>query len=199
MSALLEAAKEVCEWLDGQRLGSCLIGGLAVQRWGEPRLTRDIDVTVIVKIGHEQPVVDACLARFSARLDDARDFALRHRVVLIRAVNGVPLDLALGASSFEIGSVARASAHEFAPGYVLRTCSAEDLIVHKSVAGRPQDIADIRGVVQRQRGRLELAYVRKWLKAFAKIKGEPDLARPFEEAVKAAAATATTAKRRKPR
>lgn len=41
MSALLEAAKEVCEWVDGQRLASCVIGGLAVQRWGEPRLTRD--------------------------------------------------------------------------------------------------------------------------------------------------------------
>lgn len=197
MSELLAAAKEVCEWLDHEAFRSCVVGGLAVQRWGEPRLTRDVDLTVMAQIGSEGPIVDACLARFSARLHDAREFALRHRVVLVRASNGVDLDLALGASSFELGSLTRATSHEFAPGCVLPTCSAEDLIVHKSVAGRPQDVADIRGIVNRQRGKLDLAYVRRWLAVFAEIKNEPDLGRPFQDALKAAVAAAT--KRKTPR
>ena len=197
MSDVLAAAKEVCEWLDAERFRSCVIGGLAVQRWGEPRLTRDVDLTVMAEIGREEAIVDACLARFAARMQDARDFALRHRVLLVRAGNGVDLDLALGASSFEIGSLAHATTHEFASGCVLRTCSAEDLIVHKSVAARPRDIADINGIVNRQAGKLDLAYVRRWLRLFAEIKEDPDLARPFDEALKAA--TAAAAKRKKAR
>ena len=49
--------------------------------------------------------------------------------------------------------------HEFEPGCVLRTCSADDLIVHKAIAGRTQDILDIKGVVNRQIGKLDRAYL----------------------------------------
>jgi hypothetical protein len=54
-----------------------VIGGLAVQRWGEPRLTRDVDVTVIVALGSEERMVDQALSQFAARREDARVFALR--------------------------------------------------------------------------------------------------------------------------
>ena len=32
---------------------SCLIGGIDVIRWGEPRLTRDVDLTLFVGSGAE--------------------------------------------------------------------------------------------------------------------------------------------------
>jgi len=191
VSELLAAAKEVCDWLDSQCFCACIIGGLAVQRWGEPRLTRDVDLTVMAEIGSEEPIIDACLAHYSPRIRDARDFALQHRVVLVRSSNGVDLDLLLGASSFEANSLSRATPHQFAPGYVLRTCSAEDLIVHKSVASRPQDIADIQGVVHRQRAALDLSHIRHWLDILAEIKNDPNLGQPFEEALGAASAAAT--------
>ena len=31
----------------------CFIGGVAVQRWGEPRLTQDVDLTVLTGVGNE--------------------------------------------------------------------------------------------------------------------------------------------------
>jgi hypothetical protein len=40
MNALFEAAKEVADFMKARRWKFCVIGGLAVQRWGEPRLTR---------------------------------------------------------------------------------------------------------------------------------------------------------------
>ena len=181
MNALLDAAKEICDWLDSRAFRSCLIGGMAVQRWGEPRLTRDVDLTVMAEIGSEERIVDACLGGFAARIRDARSFALQNRVLLIRSSNAVDLDLALGASAFEIDSLDRATHHEFAPGYVLRTCSAEDLIVHKAVAGRPRDIADLQSIVRRQFANLDVPYIRRLLPIFAEIKNDPDLARPFEE------------------
>lgn len=36
----------------------CFIGGVAVQHWGEPRVTRDLDLTVFTGFGGEAPVVD---------------------------------------------------------------------------------------------------------------------------------------------
>jgi hypothetical protein len=130
-------------------LGFCFIGGLAVLRWGEPRLTRDIDLTILAGFGAEEAVVDRLFDRFEARIDDARPFALRNRVALLRATNGVPVDVALGALDFEQRAVQRASLWDVKDAQLL-ICSAEDLIVHKAFAGRDRDWLDIEGVVIRQ-------------------------------------------------
>jgi hypothetical protein len=48
----------------------CFIGGIAVQRWGEPRLTQDADLTIITGFGGEATFIDALLESFegSARM-----------------------------------------------------------------------------------------------------------------------------------
>jgi hypothetical protein len=48
------------------------------------------------------------------------------------------MDIALGAMPFEERTIERSSLAELVPSAILRTCSAEDLIVHKAFAGRPQ-------------------------------------------------------------
>ena len=102
MTALVAAAREILDWLRHDGWRSCVIGGLAVQRWGEPRLTQDVDLTVLVGPGTEAVFVDAALARFPGRRPDARPFALTYRVLLVQADNGVAIDLALGSTVFEI-------------------------------------------------------------------------------------------------
>jgi hypothetical protein len=93
-----------------------LIGGLVIERWGESRLTRDVDATVLADYGTEPRVIDAVLGRFSARRPNAREFALAHRVVLVRASNGVDLDLSLAAFEFEREVLDRATPYEFESG-----------------------------------------------------------------------------------
>ncbi len=183
MTALAAAAVEILDWLRAGGWESCLIGGMAVQRWGEPRLTQDVDVTVLVGPGLEPAFVDATLAGFSGRRPDARAFALAYRVLLIRAGNGVPVDLALGGTGFEIESVRRSTAWEIEPGCRVPTCSAEDLIVHKLIAGRPRDIADLDGIVGRQAGQLDMELIRRWVAGFADVLENPDLGRPLERAL----------------
>ncbi len=39
--------------------------------------------------------------------------------------------------------------HEVGAGRSVRLCSAEDLIIHKALAGPPQDVLDIEGIVAR--------------------------------------------------
>lgn len=192
MNVVLEAAREIFDWLEQQHIPACLIGGLAVQRWGEPRFTRDVDVTVLAPYGSEETIIAACLSRFQPRIPDVQRFALDHRILLLTASNGVPLDLALGAIDFEIEAVERASPYEFASGVVVRTCSAEDLIIHKAVAGRPQDLVDVKGIVARQLGGLDLERIRHWIRIMSELKEDPDMVAQFEAIVRQARAARQT-------
>jgi len=109
MNALFAAAKEVGEFMKAHRWKFCVIGGLAVQRWGEPRLTRDADLTLLTGFGEEDAYADALLGRFSGRRPDARAFALANRVLLLRASNGKDVDVSFGALDFEVAMLQRAT------------------------------------------------------------------------------------------
>ena len=112
-------------------------------------------------------------------LPDALDFARQHRVLLVRASNGIPLDISLGLPGYEEEVMKRATVWEPEPGQTLRLCSAEDLIIHKAIAGRPQDLRDIEGVIYRQGEALDSAYIHRWLAAFAEVLEQPELPERF--------------------
>ena len=174
MNPLLAAALEIQAFCLAQGWRFCFIGGLAVQRWGEPRLTQDADLTVITGFGGEASFVDTLLARFEGRLPDAREFALRNRVVLLRSSRGIPLDVALGAMPFEEHAVARASDFTIAPGAAILTCGAEDLIVFKAFAARPRDWLDIEGIAIRHAGRLDERLIWTELVPLLELKETPE-------------------------
>jgi hypothetical protein len=155
VNPIFAAALEVQEFCRARGLRFCFIGGLALQRWGEPRLTQDVDLTVISGFGREHEYADQFLAAFAPRIPDARAFALRYRVLLLLGRNGIPLDVALGAMPFEERAVNRSVLFLVAEGISLQVCAAEDLIVFKAFAGRAQDWIDIEGIVIRQHGRLD--------------------------------------------
>ncbi len=180
------AAKEALGVLDRAGLRACLIGGLVVPRWGEPRATTDVDLSVLAPYGEETAVIETFLRHFAPRRPDARDFALQHRVLLVRATNGVSLDVALAAFPFEIEALDAASDWDVMPSVVLRTCSAEHLVIYKLVAARARDLADVEGIVRRRGAELDAGVVRRWGAIFAELKEDPDLLVPFERALRAA-------------
>jgi hypothetical protein len=151
----------------------CIIGGLAVQRWGEPHAL-GADITLLTGWGEEDPYVTAILNRFASRIPDGREFALQHRVVLIRASNGRDVDIALGALPFEAGMVRRATAVEFAPGIVLLCCTAEDLFIMKAFAGRPRDWLDAESIAARQTA-LDVRYILEHLAPLSELKESPEM------------------------
>lgn len=160
---------------DGEGWRFCFIGGLALQRWGEPRETVDVDLTLITGFGQEDPFIKRLLERFESRIDDAAAFARLRRVLLIRARSGVGIDVALGALPFEETAVSRSSLFEFPGDIVLRTCCAEDLIVMKAFASRARDWADIEGIIVRQSGTLDWPYIETQLTPLAELKGAPEI------------------------
>lgn len=153
-NALFTAAGEIQQCCVDHGWAFCFIGGLAVLRWGDPRLTRDVDVTIVTGFGDEEPVITALTDRFPQRIEDAAAFARENRVLLVQA-DSVPIDVSLGALPFEQRVTERASPFEIGPDEALRTCSAEDLIVLKAFAGRDRDWADIEGVALRQADALD--------------------------------------------
>ena len=174
------AAWELGVFLTQRNVPYAIIGGLAVRQWGEPRFTQDVDVTAVFPLDDPVPLLRELAAHFSPRLADAVDFARRHRVLLVHASNGVSMDISLGLPGYEEEVMTRAMDWELEPDKVVRLCSAEDLIIHKAVAGRPQDLRDIESVVYRQGTALDVTIIRYWLGAFAEVLAQPDLAERFE-------------------
>ncbi len=177
MNGLYEAALEIQRFCQQRQWDFCIIGGLAAIRWGDPRATRDVDVSLLTGFGSEADYVDQILARFSGRISDCRQFALENRVLLVAASNGVPIDVALAAVSFEERLIARATPFAFHPEVTLATCSAEDLVVMKAFAGRDQDWAAIEGIVVRQGNALDWHYIDEQLEPLCQLRDDRETPR----------------------
>lgn len=130
---VLAAAAEVQRMCERLGWKFCFIGGVAVQRWGNPRFTVDVEFTLITGYGSEEVFIDTLLAEFEPRRSDARQFALQYRVLLARTESGVDIDVSLGALPFEERSVQRSSTWSVKRGQKLTTfCCAG----HRSRPGR---------------------------------------------------------------
>ena len=175
MKTLFQTAAELQAFLEKEKCKYCFIGGIALQRWGEPRVTVDIDVTLLTGFGGEKPFIRALLAVYQSRIPDAAAFALENRVLLLKSAGGIALDIALAALPFEEEAVSRATRFEFLPGLSLLTCSAEDLVIMKAFADRPRDWADINTVFDRGRGKLDRTYILERLTPLAEIKSAPQI------------------------
>jgi hypothetical protein len=170
VNPILETALEVQRFCLSRQWRFSFIGAIAVQRWGEPRLTQDVDLTVLSGFGPEAEFVDALLAVYRGRMPDAREFALQRRVVLLEAISGVPIDVSLGGVPFEERVIERSSPWDVGGAEPLATCSAEDLVVLKVFAGRDKDWLDVEGVVTRQGAALNTALVLRELAPLLDLK-----------------------------
>lgn len=162
------------DFLRAGRERYCLIGAIALQRWGEPRATRDVDITLLSPFGSEAAAADRLLSKFKPRIEGAREFALQRRVLLLWGGDAIGVDIAFGALPFEERCVERASDWELSPGIVLHTCSAEDLVVLKTFAGRGQDWVDVNGILVRQRRLLDWSLIITELEPLLTLRETPE-------------------------
>jgi len=174
MKKILLTARRFQAICEEQQWPFCLIGGVAIQRWGELRLTKDVDATIYTGYGNEPPVIDRLLKDFEPRVDDPREFALINRVLLIQDTKRhIGVDVAMGTLDFEYRAIERATKFRFLPDVNLRTCSAEDLIVFKAFADRTLDWHDVKGILIRQQGKLDFDLIERELTPLVDLKEEP--------------------------
>ena len=181
---LFDAAIEIQNFLLKNKIKFCFIGGLAVIRWGEIRLTRDIDVCLLCGFGNEEKIIKPFLANFPSRIKDAENFALNNRVLLIKSHNNIPADITLSGLPFEEKMIENATYFEFAKGYSLLTCSAEDLIIMKAFANRYKDWADVEGIIMRQEEKLNFDYIFSNLSQLIQLKNEPEIIERLKKIIK---------------
>jgi hypothetical protein len=180
---VLDAALRLQGFCQAQGWRFCFIGGLAVQKWSEPRVTDDVDLTLFTGFGTEAPFIEALLALdwIEPRIPRAREFAHTHRVLLLQTKGGVGIDVAMGAFPFEEEAIRRGQEITLLPGRALRLCTAEDLIVFKTFAARPQDWRDVEMTIVRQGDdALDWGYIHRQLRPLLELKEAPELFEQLE-------------------
>ena len=165
MGNLITSLVLIQEKLERAGIPTIAIGGLAVGVWGEPRLTRDVDVKVLAGRDERARVLENLSDYIPLNADP--DAAFRQNgIAFFQNRYGVRVDIMLAENIFDETAIGRAKTVELGPGNPVRVCSAEDLIIHKLVSLRRQDHLDVVGVIKRQGDVLDDDYVEKWLREF---------------------------------
>ena len=175
LNNILQAAVSLGQQLEILGIPYCVIGGVAVQRWGEPRQTVDVDATLLTGFGCEESTIERLLSQFNSRIDNPYEFALQNRILLLKSPQGTDIDLSFGALPFEERLIARSSEWHVPRHGIIRTCSAEDLVVLKAFASRPQDWIDVEKVIIRQGQRLNRHLIVEELTPLAELKEDPQI------------------------
>ena len=180
LAPLLAVLRDLVAWFKAEKVPGVLIGGLAASLWGRPRLTRDVDVLVLVDEGRWEEFLAAGAGYgFVPRRDDALAFAGQTQVLLLgHRESGIDVDVVFGSLPFEKEAVARASWVDLG-GVRAPLPLPEDLIIMKAVAHRPQDLVDIEGILAAQ-PKLDRRRVRRWVGEFAAALGDPEILSDLE-------------------
>ena len=162
----------IAQHVDAAGLPYMVIGGQAVLLYGEPRLTKDFDVTLgatldrfpevldLVKAIGLEPLVDPNICTRETMEMPCRDPGTEVRV-----------DLIFSNSAYERQALERARRVSLG-GAQVAFASLEDVIVHKVIAGRPRDLEDVKSMLVKNPA-ADMTHVRTWLQDFPASLGEP--------------------------
>ncbi len=159
-----------------------IIGGIAVIARGVPRLTRDIDATV-AGAGTDLQELAAVLRRHHlvTRIEDAVRFAQQNHILLLRhAPSGIEVDLSVAWLPFELEAIAASDVVRI-HGTPVPVARAEDLVIYKVVAWRPQDQQDVERLIALHGRQMDLRRVRAAVRELATTLDEPQRVAEFEK------------------
>lgn len=145
----LEILARAAKALDARGVNYMVVGDQAVLLYGEPRLTRDIDITLGVGVDSLPVILDMVSQLGLEVLPEDPERFVQETLVLpaMDRGSGIRLDLIFSHSPYERGALERARVVRINNEEV-RFAAAEDLVIHKMVAGRPRDIEDVGGPSQ---------------------------------------------------
>lgn len=166
--------------LDEHRIPYMVIGGQAVLLYGEPRLTKDIDITLgvdVTAIDRLKGIVEKLRLRLIHQ--DGDQFIHQTSVLpVVDVESGIRIDFIFSFTPYERQAIERARRVEIG-GTPVQIAALEDTIIHKIFAGRPRDLDDIKGMLNK-RISMDRPYLESWLREFSGIAGR-DLVKEFQE------------------
>ena len=158
-----------------------IIGGQAVLLYGEPRATRDIDIT----LGIDTDRLDEMLQladELSLRTlpNEIKEFVLETMVLpCLHEETGIRVDFIFSFTPYEAQAMKRVN-KKMIQGIEVCFASPEDVIIHKIFAGRPRDIEDVRSILLRNAD-IDMKYIRSWLDEFDLASEEHGFRKRFED------------------
>ncbi|HEY2412923.1 MAG TPA: nucleotidyltransferase [Pirellulaceae bacterium] len=167
---------DAADFLDGEGIPYALIGGLAVSLRGQPRVTADVDMVILADVPRSLSLLNGlATTKFKPLFDGAAEVVEKSFILPLRhRVTNVKVDLALGLSGFEQQLLQRAKRVIVAATEIV-VATAEDLLLMKILAGRPQDDQDVQGLVIAQGKHLDWIYCLNLAKELGEAVGQ-DLA-----------------------
>lgn len=162
---------KISRGLNSLKISYMVIGGQAVLVYGEPRLTKDIDITLGVGVDHLDNILNLVKRLgFDILVDDVQGFVKKTMTLpVVDKESGIRLDLIFSFSDYERQAIANAKKIKIG-GAAVSFASLEDVVIHKIIAGRPRDLEDVKSVLLKSRN-YDSKYILRWLKKFDKSLG----------------------------
>ena len=148
-----------------------VIGGQAVLLYGEPRLTRDIDITMGIGVdGLDRVKKIIPIIGLKSLVQKEKEFVERNMVLpTLDKKSGIRVDFMFSFSPYERQAIERAKDTKLGRSRV-RFASLEDVVIHKVIAGRARDFEDVKSILLKNPN-YDLVYIEKWLKQFDRSLG----------------------------
>jgi len=161
---------KIAQALDKYKIPYMIIGGQAVLFYGGVRLTEDIDITLgidIDKLNQMKKLLKEIGLITPKNIND--DFTRKTNVLIgIDKATGIRVDFIFSFTPYERQALKRTKKVKL-NNYNVKFASCEDVIIHKMFAGRPRDLEDAQVLLAKNFKRLDITYIKKWLKSFSKI------------------------------
>lgn len=172
-SAATKLLAQLAETLEQHDVRYLVIGGMAVNRHGYTRYTKDVDFELDVPPWEVQRLLP--IAR-DAGLTEAFAGAAKQAEVScllpLQHPSKVVADLALSPGEYFDTAWSRRATQSL-HGSDVAFAAVEDLIIRKIIANRPLDRVDIDQLLLRHAPRLDLAYLDTWLERFEEVTDQP--------------------------
>jgi len=161
--------KKIAKHLFLEGIEYMVIDGQAVLIYGEPRLTKDIDITLKLNI-HELQKVLKIVKKLKLKLlvSDVEDFVKETFVFPTLDQNtGFRIGFIFSVSEYEKTAIERVNKLEIDKVKV-NFASTEDIIIHKIISGRERDLENVKKIILKNK-KNDFDYILNWLKFFENI------------------------------
>lgn len=161
-SNISETLTYIVDFFQRHRIPYALIGAMALNIYGRPRTTLDIDFLILLDEPGFSDIKDSASAenfRIDAEWAKWNPMIAKSQARFI--MNNIPVDVMLPRDEHDKESLKRSKRKKIGNKMVC-IISPADFVLQKLKVGRPRDFEDALTVLERQSGNIDISYLEKW-------------------------------------
>lgn len=161
MILLEDVYKKVVTFLNREEYKYLIIGGIAAGTFGEPRITGDVDVDILIDKENVPVFLDKAITAGFEVLKEKCLASVEKTGVFQINFEDFHVDFIIASTDLETTAFERTKTIKL---YGIKAFfpSPEDLILMKIIPGRDKDLFDAKSIVLRHKGKLDTSYLETW-------------------------------------